>query len=238
MSYLIAFVRFDNIGRSYPVNCHREDIATGDQVLVSMPERYPPVKAAIVERLDYLGWNCRNTILCQTYEATFSPCGQWALTNPNPNASEVTTWKHLAPMLHSLEWKSGLPVTSTFQRAYWYSNDQATAYVLTRRHGLDLQLFDEVDDPPQRHDGKVHVRTTFKQMVRHWHYRSEVNIYELAVAFALAFQESGSDLSFYFKSQGHKPPRPIRDEDEISQIRDAVGVDYSGRAYLSDGVWL
>ena len=62
MSYRIAHVRFTKSGRTYPVNCHRRDLRKGDIVVVEMA-REETVKVAELDSVEFLNWNCANSIL-------------------------------------------------------------------------------------------------------------------------------------------------------------------------------
>ena len=89
MSYIIAFVRFTEPGRTYPVACFRTDIDGGDEVLVQLRNR--ELKPAIVVQIRFHNWSCTGAISGKVSEAVIREDGSWDLQKPPPSSASQTT---------------------------------------------------------------------------------------------------------------------------------------------------
>ncbi|HFT1886983.1 TPA: hypothetical protein RG816_004393 [Klebsiella pneumoniae] len=74
MSYIIAFVKFDDSDMTYPVECFRTDIKPQGRVLVRLANER--IKQATVERVDYLNWDCTGRIAWKAGEARLDEEGR------------------------------------------------------------------------------------------------------------------------------------------------------------------
>lgn len=66
MSYIIAFVSFEDSTKEFPVQCFRTDIKQGDKVIVRRADQ--KLRPALVKDLKYLNWDCSGRIECKSDE--------------------------------------------------------------------------------------------------------------------------------------------------------------------------
>ena len=84
MSYIIAFVKFDDSDMNYPVECFRTDIKPQGRVLVRLANER--IKQATVERVDYLNWDCTGRIAWKAGDARRDDIGR---LGAQPDAPET-----------------------------------------------------------------------------------------------------------------------------------------------------
>jgi hypothetical protein len=85
VSYIIAFVKFDDSDMNYPVECFRTDIKPQGRVLVRLANER--IKQATVERVDYLNWDCTGRIAWKAEKpgSTKKVGSLRSLTRPKPS---------------------------------------------------------------------------------------------------------------------------------------------------------
>lgn len=241
MSVLIAFVRFETAERSYPVNCHRTDLAPGDVVYVKMPEQRV-FKLATIERVECQGWACVNTIVGRRDEATRDERGGLRII-PGPNARFATTTDDLRRQLSAHGWKGAPTVSTNFRLALWRLGEGRTAFVMIRARGLNLLLRD-VAEPPKFVGHKASIPVREGRFVSHWYNGASENLHDLALKFAETFEAGAGkdDAAFnrFFVPQGRRPSRPPRPQQEygLADIYAAISDGSGAPAYLGDGLWL
>ncbi|WNG38766.1 hypothetical protein F0U61_37665 [Archangium violaceum] len=241
MSVLIAFVRFKTSERSYPVNCHRTDLAPGDVVYVEMPQQRV-FKLATIERVEFQGWPCVNTIVGRRDEATRAERGGLRIY-PGPNARFATTADDLRRQLSARGWKGAPTVSTTFRLALWSLGEGRTAFVMIRARGLNLLLRD-VAEPPVFVGRKASIPVREGRFVSHWYNGARENLHDLALEFAKTFEtgagRDGAAFDRFFVPQGGRPRRPPRSprEDGLEDIYAAISGGSGAPAYLGDGLWV
>lgn len=82
MSYIVAFVSFDENGKEFPMECFRTDLRVGDEVLVRRGNG--TLAHAYVKNLQYLNWNCSGLIECKKSECTIDIDNYFILPNNTP----------------------------------------------------------------------------------------------------------------------------------------------------------
>ena len=102
MSYIVAFVNFKESSKSlYPFDCTRDDLVPGDKVIVRTKDQR--LSVAFVNKLEYLGWNCRAEILCKLSERSQNTDGDYIIPKDAPYKKGYagywnTVIEHLAQM--------------------------------------------------------------------------------------------------------------------------------------------
>lgn len=249
MSYIIAFVKFTDLGAAYPVECLRTDIAVGDDVLIQLPKR--PLTRAVVTELAYLNWNCSGRIRSKVVEASRESDGVWHV-NSAPSTVGLATAEALAIELKSLGWINLKP-KQIYRVALSYSNSTQSANILLRKNGVDFQILTRREDSNLRpykqaqesfHDGLT---------VMHYLAHTNFNLYEGALRFARSFMNNEGTYDRYFKSVGESDKRTARLKLEsearkrnleyersqgLGDYYDMMSDGSGEGVYLSDGMWL
>lgn len=238
MSYIIAHVSFDRSGKTYPVNCLRTDIQIGDDVVVKMKDG--ALKWANVADLNFLNWNCQNTIECLAKEADFTG---GSITLP-PGASlsvrGLARTYDLAVHLYKIGWVPRRTASKMYRMAYSSANRSQTALILMRKNGIDVQIINGVPDEEQRPNSVLSISRSDGPFIGQPFHGSRDNILERTACFAEAFLRNADDLEamvqpIQSEKALPKPPPKARVQDD--DLYSALGG--SGEPiYLSDGVWL
>ena len=139
MSYIIAYVRFEKDEIDYPVNCLRTDLKAGDLVVVRMNSKGANLRMATVTRLEFLNWNCVNTIECLAVEAEIGP-NRFALPPDSPVTRGMVRLWDLCDHLQRAGWIPRRPNNRAFKIAYSSANGSSTSHIFVRSNGIDIQV--------------------------------------------------------------------------------------------------
>lgn len=238
MSYIIAHVSFDRTEKTYPVNCLRTDIKIGDEVVVKMNNR--PLKWAKVMDLNFLNWNCQNTIECLASEAEFTIDG---ITLPRGGSLSIKGLSRpydLAVQLYRLGWVPRRAASRMYRSAYSASNRSQTALILMRKNGVDVQVIDGLSEAEQKPNSVLSISRSDGNFIAQAFHGSRDNILERTTRFAAAFLRNEDNLEAMVqpvrtgKALPKPPPRMRRQEDDLYSALGGSGEP----VYLSDGVWL
>lgn len=248
MSYIVAFVRFSERGDIFPVECLRADVRADDEVLVQMGER--PVVVARVTEVAYLSWKCVGKLRGKVSEAQQRNDGTWSLRDC-PAVVGLTTSTLFVAQLKQRGWVP-MKTTSVHSDALTNSNKEASANILVRRNGIDLQILTArrpvplpLSIPKDVIDGS--------RFVRHYFAHTTFNLYEGILRFAENFMTNEGNYDRYFKSVGQRDRRTdeqkqrakerretrdaSRDENGLVDYYDAVG-GAGEHIYGGDGMWI
>ncbi len=249
MSYIIAFVQFSMPGEAYPVECLRTDIGVGDEVLVHLPNRR--LTQATVVQIRYLNWNCAGQIKAKVSEAVRSEDGCWTLRNP-PAVVGLATNEVFVAELKRLGWVP-LKRGHVHMAALTNSNQTASANILVRRNGIDLQILPARRNDMPRPYGLDQESITEGRVVRHYFAHTTFNLYEGIQRFAVSFMSDEGNYDRFFKSVGssdrrteelkqetekRRRSRSEREADGLSDYYDMVSDGSGAPVYGGDGMWI
>uniref|UniRef100_A0ABX1N6H9 Uncharacterized protein n=1 Tax=Aromatoleum buckelii TaxID=200254 RepID=A0ABX1N6H9_9RHOO len=200
MSYIIAFVSFEESNKKFPVQCFRTDIKLGDKVVVRRTDG--KLRFATIEHLKYLNWDCNGRIECRKDESTLNADGDIVLPNDCPLIYGISTADVFVKELKSIGW---VPVKSR-QRMYRTVlanlNASNIAYIFVRKNGLDIQILPRPNiiqiKPYTVYDKSL----TEGKVVRHSLAHTTFNLFEGVLRFSNSFLSNGEDLERYFVPQG------------------------------------
>lgn len=254
MSYRVAFVSFPSSERFYPVNCFRGDIKPGDLVYVTMNKKRVHKKAK-VKAVEYLNWNCANTIYCLASELKQKD-GSRHIVERKKSDVRFHTRKDLISFLVESGWKQIAKNTPRSPLYYWKDNDSKTARLRFHKKGIDVQLFKTLSWMEVGHEGRESPSVNDRSKIaRHRYYHSKRCIFEFIADFAEAFSKNENDLGFYLNPIGEDGPK----KSEVSDFRvgKSANKDYKsndgltsselynimsdgsgGPAYLGDGIYI
>lgn len=203
MSYIIAFVKFTDSGAAYPVECFRNDLTVGEQVLVQYPKR--PLAVATVLDLAFLNWNCSGRIRCKLTEAERALDGHWNPQRPHVVVGLVSG-DALASGLSDLGWVKLKP-RQIYRFAMTYSNAESSANVLIRKNGVDLQILPLREVHPVIPFRTVQENPREGRFVSHYLAQTTFNLYEGILRFADSFMADCDNFDRFFKSVGSSDRR-------------------------------
>ncbi len=199
-----------------------------------------PLKRARVIDLNYLNWNCQNTIACLVSEATFTSDGIVLPGNESLSVKGFARPYDLAVHLYRLGWISRRPANKAYKMAYSAINQSKTALVLMRKNGIDVQIIDSLPVEEMRPHSKLSTSRSDGLWVSQAFHGSRDNVLERTALFAEAFLRNEKDLEHLIeplKTEKTLPSPPPRMRDDDNDLYSALGG--TGEAvYLSDGVWL
>lgn len=253
VSYIVAYVQFERDENSldYPVNCLRTDIKRGDTVVVRMESKCGKLQAARVTRVEYLNWNCVNTLQCLASEARRRPHGIEAL----PGSPTVRGWARpwdVCAELRRTGWVPRKPNSKAYKIAYSHVNATQTAHIFFRSNGIDIQLLGIKGDPPVPFS-RVSLSSFDGPQVRHFMSQSGINLLELTLKFAEAFKKDQDDYREFFQPVGKSNKvtddlryrsaqdgkgflREDQDRGFDAMLYGLLGGNGSGHAYVGDGL--
>lgn len=239
MTYRVAHVRFAESEQTYPVNCNRADLQPGDRVVVEMPDQAKRLKVAHVDRVEFLNWNCANTIVCRRSEFMSNDDGTWSVKREQPATPVLETLDDLATRLRQMGWQSFWPKSKVWRTVYAREYRHAGALIALHSKGMAFQVL-EAGCNLGIFGRSISVAPTRGRFVRHVYHASEEDLLKFAVLFAEDVGRDGADLKPYFEPKGHRPSKgPMTHErNELAEIRDAINGGAGGPAYLGDGVWI
>lgn len=227
MSYRIAHVRFAKRGQAYPVNCYRSDIAAADMVVVEMNDRNPCLQIAEVDRVEFLNWRCKNTIVCKKSEYRPDGKGSFQIAR-EAGPKGIGTIKEIIDELRNLGWQNANLSPHVYTHVFVKEFELSIVAIGIRRNGIDFQVYDcdQAEVPKRFPDGKIN-------LVKHFFYKSELDLLEFCKRFALNAHRPFCELKKYFQPIGKKQPRLVFGSDDLSSsaherddrqvIRDLLG---------------
>lgn len=246
MSYIIAFVEIDGGDGDYPVNCVRNDIRPGDNVIIRLPER--GLRWARVVRTEFLNWNCKGRIECLASEAVLNADGVKVPPKGTPHVVGLTTMEATVVHLKNNGWVPVKPL-NTYRRCLVNINSTQTALIMFRKNGVDLAVSPTRMDKLPRPFSDFSHAFTGGLSVRHHLSMTKFNLYEGIARFAQSFMADEGNYDRYFKPVGSlkNDPRQV-----AARVRSSGGVvreesmrsvfagceDSEGKIYLSDGVYI
>ena len=240
MSYRIAHVRFTKSGRTYPVNCHRRDLRKGDIVVVVMGDE-EALKVAEFDNIEFLNWNCANSILGKRSEFQRSADGDYTIVREVPKGDTIETLGDLFDALKGGGWLPFRPTSSVWKVAFAKSLPGASGVIAFRKNGIDFQAFDGAEIPGIAGRQMSISVGEGRYFVRNWYYHTGGDLFDLTAGFAIELERDDPDLEPYFRGSGQKPPKlPKYDvqRDELAEIRYALNGGSGEPAYLCDDVWI
>ncbi|MEI2806818.1 MAG: hypothetical protein V9G18_13020 [Albidovulum sp.] len=238
MSYIIAHVIFDNTGNTYPVNCLRTDLKIGDEVVVKMSNR--PLKWARIADINYLNWNCQNTIECLASEAKFTKDGIVLPSGDSRSVNGLARPYDLAVFLYKIGWVPRRAASKMYRMAYSAQNRTQTSLILMRKNGIDVQIINDTSMDKMIPNSALSISRSDGPFIGQPFHGSLSNILERTADFAQAFLRNEENLEAMVEPLQTtkilpKPPPKVREgEDDLYSALGGAGEPI----YLSDGVWL
>ena len=222
MTYRIAYVRFTKTGAVYPVNCERSDLKPGDLVVVKTEIFDKPLKIAVFERLEFLNWNCKNTIICKRAEINKDGKGGY-LIQRNSSPLYLETTANLEKELLKLAWERVQYSRHAYKWVFRKSFENSGSAIGLNNKGIAFQIYTKGwnGDPsggPQRFPEGTY------QLVRHYFYDSGIDLLEFTREFALNAYRPIAELAHYLEPIGKRHrPKPSSQGDPMADIREALG---------------
>ncbi len=240
MSYIIAHVAFDQKGETYPVNCYSDDVVIGDDVVVRKKDG--ALKWARVADLNYLNWNCGNTIECLGREATSTRDGIVLPPGESRSVRRMTRPVDLAMHLNGIGWIRRRPANKAYRVAFTAVNERSTGLILLRKNGIDVQILPGLPDEEMKRDSLLRTSRLASPFFEQGFERSQQNVLKRMAAFAEGFLRDGpglEDLLVPLRSTKPLPRRPPRvcesnGADDLYSIFGGTGEP----VYMGDGIWL
>ncbi|WP_334543831.1 hypothetical protein [Rhizobium leguminosarum] len=242
MSYIVAFVVYQNGKQAYPINCWRADVKAGDAVVVRQETKGGELKWARVVRTEFLNWKCKNYIECLASEATFDSLGI-KLPVPTPTVfgacRAAFVWEHLK----ATGWRRH-HVGRNYKGAFSWGNHSEVANIFFRTNGVDIQLIEGTNNPALTPDGGLSFSLDLSpRTVRHTLSHSEINLFEWVIEFADAFKDDSGLYDRFMKPVGSSDKRTEElrqkaQEGRSDGLYDALGGAGGESVYLGDGLYL
>ncbi len=246
MSYIIAFISFEDSTREFPVQCFRTDIKQGDKVIVRRTDG--KLRPAIVQNLKYLNWDCNGRIECKADEIEHRSNGEIVLPKGAPLVYGVSSSDVFIKGLKSHGW---VPVKSKrrqYRTVLGFANKSNVAYIFVRKNGIDIQMLPRVDNQIVKPYSMHEISFNEGKMVQHFLAHTTFNLFEGILRFSKSFIENEADLERYFIPQGRSDKRTEElkqqarekqaSRNEMLDIYDACSDGDGGPAYLGDGMWI
>jgi hypothetical protein len=198
-----------------------------------------------------LNWGCAGRIMCKVSDAARSPEGQWILPNRMDTVGLVTA-DALVLDLKKLEWVH-LQASQIHRFALTYTNRSATANILLRKNGIDLQILPPRQKPSLRPFGVKQESTSEGRVVRHYLAHTTFNLYEGILRFAHCFMQDKGDYDRFFcavgsgdkrteklkqESERRKRNKAERESNPLGDYYDEMCDGSGGNVYLGDGMWV
>lgn len=247
MSFIIAFVKYSESGKEYPLDCLRDDLVPGEEVLTRRTDG--KLAKGTVVRTEFLNWRCNARIECKVSEARFNSDGAPIPPSNAPFVLGLTTNEALVAKLKSRGW-SPQKRGNIHRHVLAFTNESQTAFILVRSNGVDLQLLESKLDEPLRPYAIQQFSVTQGQFVRHHFSHCGFNLYEGILRFAQDFEQNTRNYDRYFVSVGASDKRTEKLKEEANQRKAARNrsedddIYYAsssgdgGPAYIGDGMWL
>ncbi|WP_157602968.1 hypothetical protein [Sphingomonas sp. PR090111-T3T-6A] len=239
MTYRVAFVRFSDGGEEYPVNCHRSDMKSGDRVIVFLPNLEKNTKLADVVRVEFLDWNCANTLVCRQSEYRGREGEVWYIERDGPEPKVPETPLSLAQWFDKRGWRAYRTRSSVWKVVFIKEIGSQKGLVFFRSRGIDVQILN--GDVNLSADGDyISAATREGMFVRNHYFNSGVDLLEYTMNFALAFEEGLASHPPVSRGESRRGTR-VKDtnegnDDDLAALRRVIGD--GGPVYLCDGVWI
>lgn len=243
MSYLIAYVSYQEDGTDYPVNCLRTDLRVGDKVIVRQNSDGGKLKTAKVTKVEYLNWKCANTIECLLSEAT-TPQGALELPPNTPVVFGIARPYDAWVELYKSGWIRCKTTNRQFHAIFTYTNKTQFANIFFRMNAIDIQIRDNSERSSYLAPGVFDAHG--RNGVRHFLSQSGINLLEHVLSFADAFTHDSNDYSAFMVPIGSRNRSTDtlksrvgkgREESFEATLYDVLGG--SGESvYVGDGMWL
>ena len=249
MSYIVAFVKFSELGRIYPVECLRTDVCAGDSVIVHMPNRR--LTPATVVQISYLNWTCLGRIMGKRSEAVKGDDCYWSVKN----CPSVVGFANNEVFVAEIKRRGWVPLKRghIHMAALTNSNQTLSANILVRKNGIDLQILPARRSTLPRPFGLTQESFAEGRVVRHYFSHTTFNLYEGILRFAESFMSDEDNYDRFFKSVGSSDRRTesLKQESEnrrrsraecepdgLSDYYDAVSDGSGAPVYAGDGMWI
>ncbi|NWD63839.1 hypothetical protein [Pseudomonas sp. IPO3774] len=246
MSYIIAFVKFLDSAKIFPVECFRTDLALNDQVVVRLGSgelRY----ASLIQR-KYLNWDCKGRIECKASEASESNMGEIVLPRGCPVIFGIATPSGFVSAVRSLGWIPLRPSQRMYKNVLARVNDTSTAYIFVRRNGIDIKVLERIWGEELKPYGLLQCSLSEGRVVRHSLALTSFNLFEGLLRFCRSFDANEKNLDRYFIAVGSSDKRTEElkqmtrarksQRSEMQDIYDACSDGSGAAAYLGDGMWI
>lgn len=219
MSYIIAFISFENSSKEFPVQCFRTDLKSGDKVVVRRADG--KLRLAMIQRLKYLNWDCNSRIECKLDEATQKSDGEIVLPKASPLIYGISTADTFIRELKSQGWTSVKYINRTYRAVLGNSNESSISYILVRKNGLDIQIISCNNNEPIQPFGIYSRSLSEGKVVRHSLAHTSFNLFEGILRFSKIFIDDETDLDRYFVPQGCSDKRT----EELKKQAEERGVE-------------
>lgn len=257
MSYIIAFVKYGDAKKSYPVQCFRADIIINDEVIVRRSDG--KLNHAIVKELRYLNWDCNGRIECKKSEADEDRNGNIILPKDSSRIVGIVTSDAFIKKLRSSGWIPLKPNHKMYRGIFAKKNSNHTAYIRVRKNGIDIQLFPLEDESSLKPYSLYEYGASEGRIVRHALAHTTFNLYEGILRFSNSFTNDEENLDKYFVPVGsqdkrttelkekYEAERRVREESESRRrgegrddidLYDLCSAGSGEPGYLGDGIWL
>jgi hypothetical protein len=205
MSYIVAFVTYENSKNEFPVQCFRDDLQPMEDVIVRRGDR--ELKFAKIQRLEYLNWDCKGRIECTVDEISHDENGEIVLPKSSPINLGVCT--HYA-FIKKIKLRGWVPIRSSrrqYFNVFGCVNSSSIAYIFFRKNGIDIHVIPRNDSVMLKahslHD------SSFREgmFVDHFLAHTTFNLFEGVLRFSDSFISDEGNLDRYFISQGSSDKR-------------------------------
>jgi hypothetical protein len=242
MSYIIAHVQTDNWTKPLQVNCFRNDIQGGDEVVVKMEDG--TLERARVFKVCFQNWNkCKHTVECLVSEATLDGDVVVLPEGGSLFHKGMTRDEDLERKLDEFGWVHCRDANKIAQPAYMWVNKSRTALISFRRRnekskGIDIQIWRGQPDVEMSSNNVLRVRPPACRVIWQPYHDSPYNILERTADFASEFQKDRQPP----RVRGtHRKQSTSREPDEgytTKDIYDDNSDGEGGKVYLGDGVYI
>lgn len=207
MSYIIAFVKYNNEETAYPVNCFREDVKVGEGVITRRADG--EMRPGIVSSIERLNWDCAGSIFCKQKEAEMV-AGKFLIPKNHPIQVGTVTVDIIIGELKKYGWTFLSTKRKMYQAVLTKSNSTRTANLFFRRNGLDLQMLEHVPQEKPLHMSLYVGSFQEGRIVRHALAHTKFNLWDGMLRFSKEFSEDVLDLDKYFVPVGSTDKRDDR----------------------------
>lgn len=248
MSYIVAFVKYQEHELDYPVACFRKDLAVGDWVVVR--RRDDSLKQAMITNVVYLNWNCKGRVECLTSEAVIDPQGVIQLPDDAPVTRGIVTHEGFIQALKTRGWVQLKRHHRMYIAILAYKSDTQIGTLFVRKNGVDVQTRDAQPEEDVVAGSVYEGSLSQGRVVRHALSHTTFNLFHGLLRFSDSFQRNEEDLDRYFVSVGSADRRTARLKAKAQTLRrsrpgsgtddiyDACSSGDGGPAYLGDGIWV
>ncbi|MBB3231966.1 hypothetical protein [Halomonas stenophila] len=246
MSYIVAFVSFEESTKEFPVQCFRTDVKRRDKVIVRRTDG--KLRSAIIQNLKYFNWDCNGRIECKEDEVIYKADGEIVLPKGSPLVFGLATHDIFIKELKLHGW---VPVKSRrrqYRAVLGCTNATKVAYIFVRKNGVDIQILARIDHEVIKPYSLHALSFSEGEMVHHFLAHTTFNLFEGMLRFSKSFIENEVNLDRYFIPQGRSDKRTEElkkkarerksSRSEMLDIYDACSDGDGGPAYLGDGMWI